>query len=302
MIYRALTMTIPLDSERSIPGSASLPDTSSPRWNSCSRFRRISTLRSQSLGRASSSIERGFIKGFVDLVVEHEGRVYFADWKSDVLPSYESDRSPCTSTLTMTPGQAVLARAREGARIDSEAEYEKSFGGLFYVFLRALSQNDDESQGVYFERPAGPISCSTRPSSSDSSSGPERGAHEGANRPIAAGHGARGIASASPAPVPGSTAASEQDLLGWYRKIREPLKALYNLEDEIAFIAWELARWQDGLELIEQQALILLILTVLVHLRQGSTRIRLRGQEGRSLRLDLASRLLKGSRAGAGHD
>ena len=39
--------------------------------------------------------------------------------------------------------------------------------------------------------------------------------------------------------------------------------------------------------------MILLVLTVLVHLRQGSTRIRLRGQEGRSIRLDLASRLLK---------
>ena len=33
-----------------------------------------------------------FIKGFVDLVVEHEGRVYFADWKSDVLSSYEPDQ------------------------------------------------------------------------------------------------------------------------------------------------------------------------------------------------------------------
>ena len=54
------------------------------------------------------------------------------------------------------------------------------------------------------------------------------------------------------------TAASEQDLLDWYRKIREPLKALYSVEDEIALIAWELARWQDGLELIEQQAVILL--------------------------------------------
>ncbi len=41
-------------------------------------------------------------------------------------------------------------------------------------------------------------------------------------------------------------------------KIREPLKALYNVEDEIALIAWELARWQPGLGLIERQALIML--------------------------------------------
>jgi exodeoxyribonuclease V alpha subunit len=102
------------------------------------------------------------------------------------------------------------------------------------------------------------------------------------------------VVGASPAPLPGSAAAAEQDLLCWYRKIREPLKALYGVEDEVALIAWELARWQDGLGLIEQQSLILLVLTAMVHLRQGSTRICLRGQEGRTIRLDLASRLLKG--------
>jgi exodeoxyribonuclease V alpha subunit len=101
------------------------------------------------------------------------------------------------------------------------------------------------------------------------------------------------ITVASPAPLAGSLAASESELLSWFRKICEPLKALYSIEDEIALVAWELARWQDGLGLFEQQALILLILTVLVQLRQGSTRIRLRGEKGRSIRLDLASRLLK---------
>jgi exodeoxyribonuclease V alpha subunit len=105
------------------------------------------------------------------------------------------------------------------------------------------------------------------------------------------------IAGPMPAPLPGSPAGSEQELLAWYRKIREPLQALYNIEDEIALIAWELIRWQNDLGLIEQQALLLLVLTVMVHLRQGSTRIRLRGPEGRFIRLDLASRLLKGIEA-----
>ena len=94
-------------------------------------------------------------------------------------------------------------------------------------------------------------------------------------------------------PLPGHSAETAQQLLDWYRQIREPLKAHYSVEDEVALIAWELARWQDGLALIEQQAVILLVLTVLVQLRQGSTRIRLRDQEGRSIRLELASRLLK---------
>ena len=37
--------------------------------------------------------------------------------------------------------------------IDSEAAYEQSFGGLFYVFLRTLSCEESERHGVHFERP-----------------------------------------------------------------------------------------------------------------------------------------------------
>ena len=58
-------------------------------------------------------------------------------------------------------------------------------------------------------------------------------------------------------------------------------------------IAWELARWQDGLELIEQQALLLLMVTMLIHLRQGSTRIGCAERKA-AVRFDLASRVLKG--------
>ena len=35
-------------------------------------------------------------------------------------------------------------------------------------------------------------------------------------------------------PSPGDSAEPAQQLLDWYRKIREPLKALYSVEDEVA--------------------------------------------------------------------
>ena len=75
---------------------------------------------------------------------------------------------------------------------------------------------------------------------------------------------------------------AERKLFLWYDRVREPLRALYGIEDEVAVIAWELARWQEGLGLIEQQALILLVLSALVRLRQGSSRIRLRRPGGAS--------------------
>jgi exodeoxyribonuclease V alpha subunit len=100
------------------------------------------------------------------------------------------------------------------------------------------------------------------------------------------------VASETLPPSPGCTSTSAREILCWLRKVREPLRALYNLEDEIAYIAWELARWQEGLEVGEYKALILLILSALVHLRQGSTRIAWRDEEGHSFHHELVGRLL----------
>ncbi len=84
----------------------------------------------------------------------------------------------------------------------------------------------------------------------------------------------------------------EAAMLAWLGQIRARLETEYNLEGEIPAIAWELARWQPGLSAREHQALILLILLGLVQVRQGSTRIALRGQKGADLRFDFARRLL----------
>src|SRR3984957_14997415 len=84
-------------------------------------------------------------------------------------------------------------------------------------------------------------------------------------------------------------------LLEWVEQLREPLRTLYNLEDEIVYIAWELGRWQEGLVPRERQALILLILCVLIQLRQGSTRIALRRAHDRhSLQIELINGILGG--------
>ena len=35
---------------------------------------------------AAGGADAGFVKGYVDVIFEHEGRTYFGDWKSDLLP------------------------------------------------------------------------------------------------------------------------------------------------------------------------------------------------------------------------
>lgn len=94
------------------------------------------------------------------------------------------------------------------------------------------------------------------------------------------------VASARP-PDPADAA-----LLAWLAPVRERLATAFAVEDEVALLAWELARWPAGLALNERAALSLLALSALLALRQGSTRLPLRGPHGRAFRLDLARRLL----------
>jgi exodeoxyribonuclease V alpha subunit len=86
---------------------------------------------------------------------------------------------------------------------------------------------------------------------------------------------------------------AEDPLLAWLGPVRERLASLFGIEPEVSYLAWEVARWPADLELEERQALVLLILTALIALRQGSTRLPLRGDSGR---LDIACRLLDGAR------
>jgi exodeoxyribonuclease V alpha subunit len=85
------------------------------------------------------------------------------------------------------------------------------------------------------------------------------------------------------------TGDDESALLAWLRPVRERLAASFNLEEEVAFLAWELGRLPDGLNREERAAVILLALTALIALRQGSTRLPLRD---RAVRLEIARQLL----------
>jgi exodeoxyribonuclease V beta subunit len=99
--------------------------------------------------------ERGFIKGYVDLVLEHDNLVYLADWKSDVLLSYDQtsiDRHVAEHyDLQAKLYSLALVKALS---INKKASYEERFGGMFYVFLRSLGQSDGQPHGVYFRRPS----------------------------------------------------------------------------------------------------------------------------------------------------
>ncbi len=99
-------------------------------------------------------VERGYLKGYIDLVFEHAGRIYFADWKSDRLPAYGRpemekhvrDRYGLQASI-YTLGVLRLLGIRD------ELAYAERFGGLLYLFLRGMTPEGDGVEGVYFHRP-----------------------------------------------------------------------------------------------------------------------------------------------------
>jgi exodeoxyribonuclease V beta subunit len=102
------------------------------------------------------AVGRGFVKGFIDVLFEHEGRVYFGDWKSSVV----RDASPAALSSYIASHfhwQIVVYSVAVLRMLDihDEAAYERRFGGLLYFFLRNMEATPPgaETQGTWFERP-----------------------------------------------------------------------------------------------------------------------------------------------------
>jgi exodeoxyribonuclease V beta subunit len=98
---------------------------------------------------------RGFVRGFVDYLFEHEGLAYFADWKSDAL----ADFSPDALARHVDRNYAVQAQLYSLALvkllgIPDEAEYQARFGGLLFCFLRGMRTGGTGREGLYFRRPS----------------------------------------------------------------------------------------------------------------------------------------------------
>jgi exodeoxyribonuclease V beta subunit len=97
------------------------------------------------------------LKGFIDLVFEHQGRYYVLDWKSNWL-------GPDDNAYTQEAMRAAIVERRYDlqyvlyllalhrqlrARLP-DYEYDRHLGGAIYVFLRG---GQSASQGLFMDRP-----------------------------------------------------------------------------------------------------------------------------------------------------
>lgn len=103
---------------------------------------------------------RGFARGFIDLVFMHGDKYYLIDWKSNHLGSRYSDYSQEALKKEMYKHYYILqyhlytvALHRYLTSRLPGYEYEKDFGGVYYVFVRGVSKECHE-YGIYRDVPS----------------------------------------------------------------------------------------------------------------------------------------------------
>ncbi|MEZ4288345.1 MAG: 3'-5' exonuclease [Polyangiales bacterium] len=117
---------------------------------------------------------RTFFRGYMDLVFEHDGRYYVADFKSNFLGVEVDDykheaivEAVRTHHYDAQLGIYSYALHRHLQNTVRNYNYEQHFGGAFALFLRGI--NEPEHQGVYFLRRHSPneLEAYFRPTAAD---------------------------------------------------------------------------------------------------------------------------------------
>lgn len=113
----------------------------------------------ESLGRLRFAQWNGFLRGFVDLVFEYDGRWFVVDYKSNrVGGGYAGDHlHPVMAEhhYYLQYHLYSLALDRYLQTRVPNYEHERHFGGVFYLFLRGMTPSQPRGSGVFFDRPSG---------------------------------------------------------------------------------------------------------------------------------------------------
>ncbi len=115
--------------------------------------------------RLSFTALRGFLKGFVDLVFEHEGRYFVLDWKSNHLGDTPTDYGQPSLAAVMREQGYHLQHLLYTVALDRLLRHRLAgyrpadhLGGSVYLFVRGVRPDwrdaDGAPTGVFFHRPA----------------------------------------------------------------------------------------------------------------------------------------------------
>ncbi len=101
---------------------------------------------------------RGVMHGFIDLLFEHKGKFYILDWKSNhlgySLDNYSENKLEEAMTENNYHLQYIVYTIAVKRFLENrikDFDYNKHFGGVYYLFLRGL--RDSKNTGVYYNKP-----------------------------------------------------------------------------------------------------------------------------------------------------
>ena len=127
-------------------------DQSNVKFKTSGYLKKLSQLTTQSF--------KGFIKGFIDLVIAYEGKWYIVDYKSNFLGDTYDQYSHDAMFDAMSDHHyflqyhiyLVALHRYLGLRIKNY-DYDIHFGGVFYLFIRGMRPDFASQYGVFYDRP-----------------------------------------------------------------------------------------------------------------------------------------------------
>ncbi|SHE32580.1 DNA helicase/exodeoxyribonuclease V, beta subunit [Fodinibius roseus] len=120
----------------------------------------LAIIRKEHDGRppARGAAAPGFMKGFIDLTFQYEGKFYILDYKSNYLGDTCSDYDQASMQHEMREAFYdlqyhiyIIALHRFLAEKLSDYSYDTHVGGAFYLFLRGM--NEKGREGIFHDRP-----------------------------------------------------------------------------------------------------------------------------------------------------
>jgi exodeoxyribonuclease V beta subunit len=113
------------------------------------------------IGALTFAPAQGYMRGFIDLVFEHDGRYYLADYKSNWLGGSAAAYGQAALGLAMAREAYYLqylvycvALQRYLRTRIPDYDYHQHFGGVRYLFVRGMTPDTGPSCGVYADRPS----------------------------------------------------------------------------------------------------------------------------------------------------
>lgn len=110
--------------------------------------------------KLSFSLAKGFMKGYIDLIIHAKGRYFLVDWKSNFLGSRREDYGQTALIQTMNEDFYILQYHLYTLALHQYLQmrvpgyrYDSDFGGVIYIFIRGVDSDQGSDFGIYKDLP-----------------------------------------------------------------------------------------------------------------------------------------------------